>query len=276
MTITKEMSAELREQECAATPGPWEVRGVHDQAGFISDRIIRTCTDGRPVLWAPPGIGGQERDVAIVVRARNMLVPLLDQVDRDRGQLEQHATDLKATIEWVHRIEAERDELARKLLAMTHARDLAVEILDGLHAKLREAVIRNGGDPEPESETITNIVDVIRAADSTPAGSVSDGYHTFDELYAHRVSLFLGLCAEVDARAATGYVWRSKKHSDGTMFDGWFVMGICTEPGEQITYHLPIERWPDTEWLGTERPTAPAFDGHTSDDVLERLKRFAR
>lgn len=115
-----------------------------------------------------------------------------------------------------------------------------------------------------------------RKTESGKTGSVSDGYHTFDELYAHRGSLFIALCAEVDARMPTGYVWRSKKHSDGTMFDGWFVMGIGTEPGEQITYHLPIERWPDTEQVGIKRPTAPVFDGHTSDDVLERLKRFAR
>lgn len=26
------------------------------------------------------------------------------------------------------------------------------------------------------------------------AGEVSDGYHTFDELYEHRVALFIALC----------------------------------------------------------------------------------
>jgi hypothetical protein len=107
-------------------------------------------------------------------------------------------------------------------------------------------------------------------------GNTSDGYHTFNELYDHRIALFIALCSEVDARTPTGYVWRSKLHSDGTMFDGWFVMGIGAEPGEQITYHLPLTRWPDTDWLGTEFERAPEFDGHTSADVLVRLQRYFR
>jgi hypothetical protein len=102
-------------------------------------------------------------------------------------------------------------------------------------------------------------------------GATSDGYHTFDELYEHRIVLFLALCAEIDRRMPTGHVWRSKLHSDGSMFDGWFIMGIGTEPGEQITYHLPLERWTDTDWLGTENERAPDWDGHSEDDALARL-----
>jgi hypothetical protein len=105
-------------------------------------------------------------------------------------------------------------------------------------------------------------------------GETSDGYHTFNELYEHRIALFIALCSEVDRRTPTGYVWRSKLHSDGTMFDGWFVTGIGTEPGDQITYHLPMSKWGDTDWLGTERPQAPDFDGHTAADVVVRLRRY--
>lgn len=103
---------------------------------------------------------------------------------------------------------------------------------------------------------------------------VSDGYHTFAELYDHRIALFIALCARIDAVSPTGHVWRSKLHSDGTGFDGWFIMGIGTEPGEQITYHLPMSAWPATDWLGTEFARAPEFDGHTSADVLERIRRL--
>ncbi len=64
---------------------------------------------------------------------------------------------------------------------------------------------------------------------------VSDGYHTFGELYDHRCALWIALCrAEVDlqnmARDAGAIVgkddapWRSKFHSDGSSFDGWFVV----------------------------------------------------
>ena len=41
-------------------------------------------------------------------------------------------------------------------------------------------------------------------------------------------------------------------------------------PGEQSTYHLPMDRWDKTSFA-KERETAPAFDGHNSNDVLQRL-----
>lgn len=119
-------------------------------------------------------------------------------------------------------------------------------------------------------------------------GEVSDGYHTFDELYAHRIELFIALCREhVRCREAltgwaTGqtvrsvwfnYVWRSLLHSDGSRLEGWFVMGIHRKAAAQITYHLPMARWDECGFAET-LATAPEFDGHASADVLERLKQL--
>lgn len=104
-------------------------------------------------------------------------------------------------------------------------------------------------------------------------GETSDGYHTFNELYDHRIVLFLALCRATDIVSPGIAIWRSKLHSDGSAFDGWFVMGIGTTPGEQITYHLPLSRWDDAAFAET-RERAPEFDGHTSADVLERLNRL--
>lgn len=104
-------------------------------------------------------------------------------------------------------------------------------------------------------------------------GETSDGYHTFNELYAHRIALFLAFCAQ----AATHWpelVWRSKLHSDGSSYDGWFVLGIGIERGEQITYHLPMSEWEAAADFSVERERAPEFDGHTAADVLDRLKRW--
>lgn len=116
----------------------------------------------------------------------------------------------------------------------------------------------------------------------------SDGYHTFNELYEHRITLFIALCRRivlVDSKfplmkvATNGSahqiqkVWKSHLHSDGTVFEGWFVLGISIEKGSQITYHIPVERWVETDFAeALER--APEFDGHTSADVLERLKNL--
>lgn len=109
-------------------------------------------------------------------------------------------------------------------------------------------------------------------------GKTSDGYHTFDELYDHRVTLWIALCkismmVETDDGESHDHVWRSKLHSDGTSFDGWFLLGFNKKPGEQMTYHLPMSRWSDTDFAET-LARAPEFDGHTSADVLERLKEI--
>lgn len=103
-------------------------------------------------------------------------------------------------------------------------------------------------------------------------GKISDGYHTFDELYDHRIMNFILLCRSlaVDEYAP---IWRSKVHSDGKGWEGWFIMGINSEPGEQISYHLPMKYWDMTKFA-TEYDTAPPFDGHTSNDVLVRLEKL--
>jgi len=103
---------------------------------------------------------------------------------------------------------------------------------------------------------------------------VSDGYHTFDELYNHRITLFIALCKMTMANTYVNLdIWRSQKHSDGSNIDGWFILGINKKKGEQITYHLPNERWQETSFAETLE-TAPEWDEHTPEDVLERLKNL--
>lgn len=125
------------------------------------------------------------------------------------------------------------------------------------------------------------VLDEIDAEDARVLGpttltvdeNTSDGYHTFKDLYEHRIRLFIALCRMCASSGGVHReVWRSRLHSDGTSIDGWFIMGIGDRPGEQITYHLPLSMWDDTVFALT-MPRAPVFDGHTSADVLERLKR---
>lgn len=105
-------------------------------------------------------------------------------------------------------------------------------------------------------------------------GEISDGYHTFNELYDHRITLFIALCRIFWEREEFfGCVWRSKLHSDGSKLDGWFILGIKKEKGDQITYHLPLDRWDETEFA-QDLEKAPEFDGHSATDVLERLKHL--
>jgi|SRR5215510_12568294 len=103
-------------------------------------------------------------------------------------------------------------------------------------------------------------------------GEVSDGYHTFDELYRHRYALFCALAKESASNYDHLYCWKSAKHwIDGKLEDvwpGWFVAGIEIN-GEMISYHLPLEYW--GLFNGIEREEPPPHDGHTSQDVLDRL-----
>lgn len=109
---------------------------------------------------------------------------------------------------------------------------------------------------------------------------VSDGYHTMDELYDHRITLFIALAKQITHQPYCDDnkfgVWRSKRHSDGELCFGTgtqYVLGIGKEKGSQITYHIPIERWDETPFA-EELEKAPEWDGHTSNDVLSRLKEL--
>lgn len=99
------------------------------------------------------------------------------------------------------------------------------------------------------------------------AGTVSDGFHTFTELYDHRVILFIAL-----AKSHADISWKAIKHDDGTSMDGWFVAGMHLPTGD-ISYHLPEEQW--DRLGGVEALTkAPKWDGHTAADVVKRLTEW--
>lgn len=102
---------------------------------------------------------------------------------------------------------------------------------------------------------------------------ISDSYHTFGELYEHRITLFIKLLEKMKKYGSTERIWRSELHSDGSFYEGWFVLGVGEIAGEQITYHLPSSKWDECSFAET-LGRAPEWDGHTSADVLERLKKL--
>ena len=95
-------------------------------------------------------------------------------------------------------------------------------------------------------------------------GKISDGHHTFDELYLHRTVLFACLCKSHQDKA-----FKSKKHSDGTMFDSMFIAGIKTPMG-YYTYHCDMEYWDFFSTIA-ELDCAPEWDGHEPEDVTRLL-----
>lgn len=97
-------------------------------------------------------------------------------------------------------------------------------------------------------------------------GNTSDGYHTFNELYEHRAALFAAL-----TRLHSDLSWRSRSHHAGgePMFDGYFITGMALPTG-QVSYHVPLRHW-DLFRGVSELDFAPAWDGHSPDDVVRRL-----
>ena len=99
-------------------------------------------------------------------------------------------------------------------------------------------------------------------------GDTSDGYHTFDELYHHRAVLF-----SVIVSSHRGIAWKARRHHDGTMYEGMFIVGLDT-PWGQASYHYDI----DPYWGMfdcDERESAPEWDGHTPDEAIERIGKLA-
>ena len=109
-------------------------------------------------------------------------------------------------------------------------------------------------------------------SDGTPnLGNVSDGYHTFDELYEHRTVLFAALCCAAQKSNSNCSAWISYKHSDGTSYPGMFIAGISTFWGD-ATYHIEGKYLPLFASIPM-REKAPEYDGHTPEEALDRIFR---
>lgn len=91
---------------------------------------------------------------------------------------------------------------------------------------------------------------------------VSDGYHTIQELYDHRCLLFINLCLLQPSKC----FWK-KDH-----YQGWDCLYLGTENG-QISYHIP-SKYRVTFQNKIKLDETKPFDGHTSNDVLERLEKL--
>lgn len=120
-----------------------------------------------------------------------------------------------------------------------------------------------------DEHMVEEIVERQPTVDAEPfiTGETSDGYHTFNELYHHRAVLF-----SVIVKAFPEKAWKARKHHDGTMYDGMFIVGIETPYG-QATYHYDMEPYWDMFYC-KEIECAPEWDGHTPAQAIERIGRL--
>lgn len=89
---------------------------------------------------------------------------------------------------------------------------------------------------------------------------ISDGSHTFGELYYHRMILFAVICNNNKELA-----WKSWKHEDGSMYKDYFIVGVTTGEGD-YSYHYHKDYW---DFFNVkELESAPKWDGHKPEDVI--------
>lgn len=106
---------------------------------------------------------------------------------------------------------------------------------------------------------------ICDAAGVSEIDDVSDGFHTFRQLYYQRMLLFAELVKIFKDKA-----WKSLRHEDGELCfgGGWFVVGIDTPDGS-YTYHYEDKYFDlfDCKILDC----AKHWDGHTEKDVTRLL-----
>jgi hypothetical protein len=120
-----------------------------------------------------------------------------------------------------------------------------------------DEAIENATFPTVDGQrAICSYIECVQKKDK---GQISDGSHTFDELYYHRMVLFAIICNQNKVNA-----WKSWKHSDGTMFDDYFIVGVSTSAGD-YSYHYHKNFW--DKFDVTELHNAPEWDGHKPSDI---------
>ena len=112
--------------------------------------------------------------------------------------------------------------------------------------------------------TFCALADAVEEMPTADVEKMSDGYHTFADLYEQRLILSAALAKN------NPHAWKSKRHEDGSVpfGGGWFIMGFDTDEG-CYTYHYELKDW--DLFQCKELDKGKPWDGHTSKDVRRLL-----
>ena len=132
--------------------------------------------------------------------------------------------------------------------------------------KQKEGITRRINEVDDLTKAINKMIVDAKETGWSSKG-ISDKWHTFDELYFHRMVLFLSI-----QLAHKDKSWKSKQHHDGTMFDDSFIVGIDTPDG-QYSYHYDLEYWDMFKGI-RELDKAPEYDGHTPKHIGRLLSLY--
>lgn len=120
------------------------------------------------------------------------------------------------------------------------------------------------------------ITDLVPSITEEEIGEVSDGYHTFNELYYYRMlynAAFLNTLAWYQDNINTFNIYKSKRHHTGEecFGGGWFIVMVDLPTG-QVSNHYEMKYW--DLFNIPEKEIADEWDGHTPQIAAERLRKF--
>ena len=101
---------------------------------------------------------------------------------------------------------------------------------------------------------------------------ISDTWHTFKELYNHRSILYIKLCKELSMKKDF-WVFKTKKHDDESIMEGYFILGVKLPDNSYISYHMNIENWTLCDFA-QEIQKSPIKGKYTSNDALTNLLKL--
>jgi hypothetical protein len=124
------------------------------------------------------------------------------------------------------------------------------------------------GAAESILDSVDDIINSLQQ-EQTDMGEVSDGYHTFNELYYYRMlynAAFFNLLPKE-------LVHKSKRHHTGEecFGGGWFIV-MANLPTGQISNHYELKDW--DLFQVPEKEFADEWDGHTPQEASERLHKY--
>ncbi len=117
------------------------------------------------------------------------------------------------------------------------------------------------------------IVEAGKRDSSFPTNQLSDGFHTFAELYEFRKA-YNALLFNQWSELGMYDVHKSMLHNDGEEIfpdspHTWFIV-CATLPTGQISNHYKVADWDLFKVRAVKKAKYP-WDGHTSQDVLQRI-----
>lgn len=122
---------------------------------------------------------------------------------------------------------------------------------------------------------IHSINDIIKnSVKESDVELISDGYHTFKELYEYRLLYNAAFFNEL-VKNNVCKVHKSKKHSDGELCfgGGWFIV-MAELPTGQVSNHYELKDW--DLFKCEEQDTADVWDGHTPEEASNRIREYLK